>query len=234
MGFRAAQWSYSLKADNLTTTQLCLLRQAAWSCLDDSGKLDRSRTWLGDKCRVSPRSLERHLPILDKLGLLVWNGQEFRLPAYLLAAGIVVADRQIGGEAPASTAILSANLSANLAVAAKEKESIKEKENANECRERREGGSARAPAREFEAAEAFNQAREHYHRFCGDFGWRADTPDLDWRILAALRMIGDWPRIAALRDNPRDLAFAMKDFIRFYLSAPSAIESALKPERSPP
>lgn len=138
MGFRAAQWAYSLTA-NLTTAQLCILRQAAWSCRDDDGYLPRSRSWLGEKCAVSIRSLERHLPQLDKLRLLIWNGKGFRLPAYLSACGNLGTDRQIGGCAGAGTANLSANLR-------KEKESTKEKESLERESMGRASGTARPNA----------------------------------------------------------------------------------------
>jgi hypothetical protein len=69
------------------------MSRASWSCLDETAFLDRPKEWLQLKCAVKPRSLERHLPQLAKLELLVWTGSGFRLPRFYDF------NRQIGGPA---------------------------------------------------------------------------------------------------------------------------------------
>jgi hypothetical protein len=68
------------------------MSRASWSCRYETAFLDRPKEWLALKCAVKPRSLERHLPQLAKLELLVWNGSGFRLPRFYEF------NRQIGGE----------------------------------------------------------------------------------------------------------------------------------------
>src|SRR2546422_552653 len=84
MGFRAAQWAFNSLPGGLTPLQICLMQRAAWSCFDDTGLLLKTRQWLVEKCGGSgPRSFERDFWILEKLGLLMWNGRAFRLPQFV-------------------------------------------------------------------------------------------------------------------------------------------------------
>ena len=136
MGFKAAQWAFSQR--NLTSAQLLILQRTAWSCRDADGFLPQSRGWLAERCALSVRSLERHLPQLEKLNLVVWGDSGFRLPQFLASLSFpqpdesvenvggqevftLTPDRQIGGQ--------SDKVSANLR---KEKESTKEKEREKE------------------------------------------------------------------------------------------------------
>ena len=82
MVFLAAQYFFAHQPEGLPTAQICIMSRASWSCRDDTAFLDRPKEWLALKCAVKPRSLERHLPQLAKLELLVWNGSGFRLPRF--------------------------------------------------------------------------------------------------------------------------------------------------------
>jgi len=92
MGFLAAQYFFAPQPEGLPTAQICIMSRASWSCRDETAFLDRPKEWLALKCAVKPRSLERHLPQLAKLKLLVWNGSGFRLPRFYEF------NRQIGGQ----------------------------------------------------------------------------------------------------------------------------------------
>jgi len=90
VGFLAAQWF--ARQSGLAVTQQAIMWRASWSCQDDTGWLPRSNAWLAERCALSERSLERHLPQLRKLEFLVKGDGGFRLPRF-------VADhRQIGGK----------------------------------------------------------------------------------------------------------------------------------------
>lgn len=89
MGFHAAQWM--AQQSGLSIAQQAILWRASWSSDDETGWLAKSEAWLGEKCGLSRRSLERHLPQLAKLELLVRGDRGFRLPRYLAEY------RQIGG-----------------------------------------------------------------------------------------------------------------------------------------
>jgi len=91
MGNRARDWYRTVKR-MLTTTQAHILGEASYSCIDDTGLLAWTRSRLADECRMSLRTLERHLPQLEKLGYLMSTGEGFRLAAF------VERDRQIGGQ----------------------------------------------------------------------------------------------------------------------------------------
>jgi hypothetical protein len=91
MGFYASQYVFTQLPGGLSTAQICIMQRAAWSCLDETGFLDRPKQWLGDKCGISLRSMERHLPQLAKLEQLVQGDSGFRLPRFLAY------HRQIGG-----------------------------------------------------------------------------------------------------------------------------------------
>ena len=97
------EYTWSVVDDLPAQCEHILLR-AARHCIDATGFLGKSRAWLAAKCKISIRSLERWLPRLATLNLLVWNGEGFRLVRYWNAL------RQIGGQN------------------AQEKESTKEKE----------------------------------------------------------------------------------------------------------
>jgi len=101
MGFRAAQWWRNERPKGLETAQICIMWESCYSCLDDTAFLERERAWLMEKCNLSLRSLERHLPQLAKLQLLVAGDGGFRLPLFYEYT------RQFGG--------VTANLSAHLA-----------------------------------------------------------------------------------------------------------------------
>lgn len=90
MGFQATQWVSRLPG-KLKPPQYAILWRVAWSCLDDTGFLPRSNAWLAEKCGMSERSLERHLPQLAKLNLVIRGDNGFRLPRF------VGEFRQIGG-----------------------------------------------------------------------------------------------------------------------------------------
>lgn len=103
MGFSASQWAHRREnTRGLDSTQRLILWAAAWSCIDTTGWLACGRGWIAETCGLSARSLDRHLPQLAKLQLLVPGDAGFRLSAFM-------------------TAKLSAKL-------AEEKESTKEKE----------------------------------------------------------------------------------------------------------
>jgi hypothetical protein len=115
MGFTAMQWAMTRLPEGLVTAQICIVQRSAWSCQDATGFLPRSGWWLANKCALSLRSLERHLPQLADRDLLVKGDGGFRLPRFLAEV------RQIGGSLSDT---VSANLSANLA---ERKERTKEK-----------------------------------------------------------------------------------------------------------
>lgn len=91
MGFYAAQYVFTKLPGGLSTAQICIMQRAAWSCLDETAFLDQPKQWLGGKCGISLRSMERHLPQLAKLEQLVQGDGGFRLPRFLAH------HRQIGG-----------------------------------------------------------------------------------------------------------------------------------------
>lgn len=87
MGFYAMRWWRWERQGGLVTAQICIMWEACYSCLDTTAWLGRPeiedpKSWLGDKTRLSLRSLERHLPQLAKLELLVPGEGGFRLPRF--------------------------------------------------------------------------------------------------------------------------------------------------------
>jgi len=107
----------SLNCRRVWWHQICIMQRDAWSCFDDTAFLKPPgvrdvKWWLGSKCDLKPRSMERHLPQLARLDLLVWGDGGFRLPRFYQF------HRQNGGP---DRAKLAANLSAKMAA---RKESI--------------------------------------------------------------------------------------------------------------
>lgn len=82
MGFRALQWWRQRRPRGLDTTQICMMWEACYSCLDDTAHLDASVPWFMEKCGMGERSVKRHLPRLATLELLVRGDQGFRLPLF--------------------------------------------------------------------------------------------------------------------------------------------------------
>jgi hypothetical protein len=64
--------------------------------------------------------------------------------------------------------------------------------------------------------ECWTVAVNHHNRYSTDIGtgWLHGTPELPAVIQAAVRTIGGWDRIAALRKNERDLPFARREFLQ--------------------
>jgi hypothetical protein len=67
------------------------------------------------------------------------------------------------------------------------------------------------------AAEAFQEVVAYHSRYCGEFGWDSEAPDLEQPVMQALSGIGGWRRIAVLLKNPRDYPFALREFVQFYV-----------------
>lgn len=208
MGFNAGQWWRQERPRGLQTAQICIMWEAVWSCRDDDGCLRRSRSWLAEGSGLGIRSLERHLPVLSGLELLAWNGEHFRLPAYI---AWYQSGRQIGGGAFELTANLSANLR-------KEKERTKEKESTGkDFLGITPPVSPSKIALEMEAADAFIQALDHYREWSCPFqGWKYGAPELDPDIANAVRLAGGFKQLAALSANPREYSFFRRDFMRFF------------------
>jgi hypothetical protein len=60
-----------------------VLTRAALSCLDETGMLRWSRAKLAHECRLDVRTLDTHLPKLNKLDLLKPADQGFRVVGWL-------------------------------------------------------------------------------------------------------------------------------------------------------
>jgi len=91
MGTDAVRYAFALTG--LTSTQQCIVQRVAWHCMDDSGFFKCSHTWLAHRCDLSLRSLERHLPQLAKLGILVRGDDGFRLAGFVTAKLAVRCDK---------------------------------------------------------------------------------------------------------------------------------------------
>jgi|SRR5579883_2881630 len=91
MGTRAAGWWRRSGPRGLGPAKREIMWEAVWSCEDDTALLPFGIGWLMDKTEMGKRSLERHLPQLGKLDLLVPADGGFRLPRFFES------DRQFGG-----------------------------------------------------------------------------------------------------------------------------------------
>lgn len=82
MGYGAGFWA--MRVTGLKHGPLWVLTRAALSCDDETGLLKWSISQLAAACRMTTRSLEKHLPLLAKLDLLRRADVGFRVVGWVL------------------------------------------------------------------------------------------------------------------------------------------------------